>query len=355
MLGGVVLPFVCFLVFGESGGPLLVEWQSGRWNDKLAMMFNGAPARPFYPLLLLAGLAAVALVARPVEMARHVLVRIGVYGGVVLGVMYSVIYFGGNGEAGGLVATFIGCAAVAAIGSWLVQDDDIFPAVAAWVWKHRWPIWIMIGVLLAIAAVASEGVALMLPLVIAIVGAPAVYTLVFAMLTVRIVREYRGGRGEWGVGLWWVVGWCSAYIAALVGGIALAIDSYSKLPTQPPQGCYIATAAARGHRRLVGSRVVVLPGGRSMRVNRQLQTLKCGELALQVAMPRVHRVLRRVYDVLGPPIAGRMGVWSADAAFMLLWPVQRVCEVVLRRVVPGFERRRAGVYGGSPGLANPGL
>ena len=77
---------------------------------------------------------------------------------------------------------------------------------------------------------------------------------------------------------------------------------YSKLPLEDPSGCYIATAAARGHPAIVKSWPVQLAGGKILQVNRQLAILKAGELALRALAPRLHCALRWIYDFVGPMI-----------------------------------------------------
>ena len=114
----------------------------------------------------------------------------------------------------------------------------------------------------------------------------------------------------------WLLGWLGGYIAAWGGSVALAIETYNNLPTRPPQTCYIATAAARGHRRWVGADTVRAHDGTPFRVNRQVRILKCTELALQTLLPRTHRRCRAVYDTIGPVLARcLMHPLLADAAY----------------------------------------
>jgi hypothetical protein len=134
-----------------------------------------------------------------------------------------------------------------------------------------------------------------------------------------------------GVGL---LAWLGGFAATWSLSIMRTLQLYSQLPTQPPD-CYIATAAANGHPRLVGSREVTLPSGARMRVNAQLQRLKCAELALKAVSPRLHGVLRKLYDTLGRPIARRMkNPFVADAAYLLLKPFELISIFVLRWIAP---------------------
>lgn len=67
-----------------------------------------------------------------------------------------------------------------------------------------------------------------------------------------------------------------------------------------------------------------------MRVNAQLRYLKCGELMIKTALPRLHRRMRLIYDTLGPPLA-RCLVWPifADITYLLLKPAEWMVRGVL--------------------------
>lgn len=82
-------------------------------------------------------------------------------------------------------------------------------------------------------------------------------------------------------------------------------ELYAALPPQP-YDCYIATAAAQGHPRFVGSRRINLSKGKQMMVNPQLQRLKFAEPALQAAIPGLHKIVRRIYDVVGKILARKI-------------------------------------------------
>ena len=98
---------------------------------------------------------------------------------------------------------------------------------------------------------------------------------------------------------------------------------------------HIATAASRGHRPWVGSRLLRLPDGREIVVNRQLHRLITMELLLAWWSPAVHRPLRGLYDRVGPSLAaGLTKPWLADVAYVglkpLEWMAAGICWVSLR-------------------------
>lgn len=122
------------------------------------------------------------------------------------------------------------------------------------------------------------------------------------------------------------------------------LEEYAKLPTAP--GCYIATAAARGHRRFVGARLYFAADGRRFAVNDQLCRLKCFELILAHCLPRAHRVCRGAYDRLGPPAAALLAhPLLADAAYLLLKPAEWASLALLTTL--GQQGREAArrIYG----------
>jgi hypothetical protein len=132
-----------------------------------------------------------------------------------------------------------------------------------------------------------------------------------------------------------ITAWFAAYIAAWRFAILKMYELYAALPPQPPPDCYIATAAAQGHPRFVGSWVVRRADGISMRVNEQLQVLKYAELALIAVNPRLHGFLRRRYDAVGKPLARRMrNPFLADTAYLLLKPWEWCAILVLKWIIP---------------------
>ncbi|MEM6798864.1 MAG: DUF6688 family protein [Planctomycetota bacterium] len=120
-----------------------------------------------------------------------------------------------------------------------------------------------------------------------------------------------------------IVTWLSANFAAWRFAVNLMLAEYAALPTEPPQGCFVATAAARGHRVFVGSDL-------ERPINRQLRTLTAGELLLRRTAPRLHRRTRTIYNGLGPRAAGLLtNRWLADAAYVGLKPCEWFARLLL--------------------------
>ncbi|HNB42111.1 MAG TPA: hypothetical protein PLG52_11470, partial [Anaerolineales bacterium] len=141
-----------------------------------------------------------------------------------------------------------------------------------------------------------------------------------------------------------VVAWISAYAFALRFNIIKMFELYNALPTEPPN-CYIATAAAKGHPRFVGSREVTLASGKSMRVNRQLQRLKALEIVWMGVSAPSHRMMRQVYDVIGKRLAKQIqNPLLADIAYLILVPVELLSFFVLKSIVPEIQTLSERLY-----------
>lgn len=139
------------------------------------------------------------------------------------------------------------------------------------------------------------------------------------------------------------LGWLGGYAAAWGLSIISMKIFYSTLPlSKPSHDCYIATAAAKGHRRFVKSEDIVLESGEVIRVNAQLRCLKCGELMLKTAMPKLHRFFRIIYNAVGPVLA-RCLAWPvlADVAYIMLKPAEwLVCGMLFIMFAMGQRGER---------------
>ena len=129
-----------------------------------------------------------------------------------------------------------------------------------------------------------------------------------------------------------IVTWLSANFAAWRFAVNLMLAEYAALPTEPPDDCFIASAAAKGHSRFVGARC-------DTPINGQLRTLKAGELILRHTAPRLHRNIRTIYNEFGPRAARLLrNRWLADAAYLGLKPCEWFASLLL--VIAKVPRRR---------------
>jgi hypothetical protein len=350
LVAGLVVPglLLIFLSLLEVFGP---EWQSGSKLDFGLLILNGRSLLAFAPFLAYSATCLALVILGPQRFAHYGLVRFGVYSGLLtvgsIAVLIGLWLFS-NLLQSALDATIVAILSLNIVWMvWLV------------VGRLRWPAWPVL-LLLAMSVSGAEAIHILLttpndllgfltffPLfqgAMLLFATPWIATLTFARYSRQLVR-YTGSR--WQLRLSELLGittWAAGYMAAWRLAYHEALDHYSRLPSSAPS-CYIATAAARGHRRFVGAQEQLADDDTSRVVNRQLARLKAAELALLTWSPRLHRAARAVYDRLGPPIARRLqNRWLADAAYLSLKPAEWTSMWLLRRAVPDFDRRVASLF-----------
>jgi len=125
----------------------------------------------------------------------------------------------------------------------------------------------------------------------------------------------------------------AAYFGAWRYSHNLMLVQYAQLPTEDPN-CYVCTAAARGHSRLVRSQSIATSTA-TFAANDQMRTLKAAELLLRHLTPCGHRLLRQVYNRLGPPLARRLShPIAADTAYLSLKPAEWLACGLLYLLLP---------------------
>lgn len=288
LIAGVLLPVACFVLnegdSGRQGLGLLPEWKYDRFWSWLGQFPAADVQRPFYPLLVWSIAAYLAAWAG----ARGPWVRVGLRGGVVLAALFSAMYLHLL-PAAAVGVIFFGVGLLG-FGPYLAL---IAYARAAWVDARRQP---------------SK------------TGTP----------------EPEASYLPWAI--WSVLG-----VTATALVIQRMNERWAALPTEDPT-CFVATAAARGHARVVGAAPVRLAHGRVLLVTRQLRALKAFELALAHLLPRAHRALRCLYDRVGPPVAARLGPTTATLAWVALLPAQAVAELTLRALFRDADRLISRTY-----------
>ena len=134
------------------------------------------------------------------------------------------------------------------------------------------------------------------------------------------------------------------YVFAILATIPFWIMSvisstqiYDKLPTTQPQGCFVVTAAGRGHRRFVGPFFETEHDGQLQLAHAQLMALWEFEKKWEQKFPHSHRIFRSVYNCVGPRIASRIrSTWMADVVYVAIKPVEwmaRLCVTTCSRRV----------------------
>jgi len=330
---GIALPAVCFAMAAAESP--LADWQDGHWRTYVALLYGGWPLVVFWPVLIYAMAAMALVLVDPMRWSKRLLTRFGVYTGVALAAQYLLVMAVGIGGWKLPVLVLVGMVVVITashgVRTLVAKRRWSRPVTASWQW-----------VLLALAGVAAV-FAFPFIAIFLVLLAPAWTLLAYVMMTLRLRATACEPSPPLRVASL-LLGWLTAYTASWALAITLAIEAYAKLPTQPP-GCYVATAAANGHARFVGSRPVRCADGRVMRVNRQLRVCKVAELALRAVTPRAHRALRAIYDTLGPPLARLIRhPLAADAAYLALAPPAWLAELLLRRLGCDVERLSRRIY-----------
>jgi hypothetical protein len=106
--------------------------------------------------------------------------------------------------------------------------------------------------------------------------------------------------------------------------------SYLSLPDHPPPGCFVVTAASRGHQSFVGPFVTVTHRGQRRLVSQQLATLWQFETLWRSSAPLSHAMFRRIYNRIGPVIARWIVPrWLADVVYIALKPLEFAARLSL--------------------------
>lgn len=94
--------------------------------------------------------------------------------------------------------------------------------------------------------------------------------------------------------------------------------------------CFVVSAAAKGHPKLVKSWIHPNIG---KPVNRQWYTFKHFETLISVYFPKIHHILRYVYNRVGPFVAKRIHyTWQADLIYLLLKPLEWLITFIFKLV-----------------------
>ena len=327
LLTGVILPILCFIIAGTSSGNVVARapWQSGEPEDYVAMLMAWPGFAPLLPLVACSMIGLACWCWRP-GLGRHFVVRLSLYTGVVLSVQFLIFTLITTGPVTIIAAAFFFPGLALAV--FLVNR-----LILSWRrYSIRYLLILTVVVAVIIAgtgvlggweAIASAPVAVYM---VAIVSTPVACPITYARASYRVSR--RPDRLPLSVSIFSValITWAAAWFASWKFAIEIMLIEYANLPTTDPR-CYIATAAACGHRRLVGSQWIG-----PVPINTQLKRMKFLEFAIASASPAGHRRLRRVYDRIGPPLANlcRQSAWFADLTYVGLKPIEWAVMVLQR-------------------------
>lgn len=202
--------------------------------------------------------------------------------------------------------------------------------------KERTALWIVSGMFFGatVAVVCfAFGLFWFFPLndsfIILLLAVPCYVAVWYSIRAWQLIRTSRPDKR------WYLVTFGSS-VPFWLASWGLSRGIYDSLPDTMP-GCFVVTAASRGHEAVVGPLVPVTRRGRKIRVNQQLLVFWQFEAVWQQLFPASHRWFRSLYNRIGPIIARRLtSPWLADAAYLALKP----CEW-FARVVIGLEECRS--------------
>ena len=106
---------------------------------------------------------------------------------------------------------------------------------------------------------------------------------------------------------------------------------YEALPVTRPGHCFVVSAAAKGHPRIVRSFVTIHESGQLRLVNQQLLTFWRLESLWQRCAPRSHESFRKTYNRIGPIIAKCITTpWAADIVYLSLKPLEWFARLIFQ-------------------------
>jgi hypothetical protein len=328
-----LLPAICFW----ATDLFKPEWQNGEFNSYVILFLFPQASLVFILLLAYSVICYLCLMFAPQRFAHQLIIRVGIYTGILLALQYSIVV---------LIYSFNSFAYIIVL-IWLLPF--VLPllyrlVVSNWTAvKVNRALLILVLAGLLIGGVITRGSLPILAVIGLAMAAPFWSFLLALRAGVWLYKNHETKLTLYrGLGL---MAWLAAYAAAWRYDILKMFELYAALPPQPPPDCYIATAAAQGHPRVVGSRLVQRADGKSMQVNGQLQVLKFAELALLAVKPRWHTALRKIYDVVGESLARRIhSPYLADIAYFLLKPFEWLARWLLKMIVPEVDALTEKIY-----------
>ncbi len=341
---GILVPVNCFIASArEPVSPDVGElWQDGSLSTYFTLMLSCPSVIPFYPFYILSAVCMALWCFRPDRFAGSAVVRFGIYSGIILAIQAAVLLYGPPETfmnvlwmiGISLVAFLIGVLVLWAVVSLVFFGfDKLTPIGRKWAILLALTCFIIHAALLALVTPPPGFSAI-------IVIVPGIFSPFLALFVYAYASRsiYVAARQPFRFSLLRIMGvttWASAYFAAWRGSVQLMLIEYNKLPTEDT--CFVCSAAAHGHPALVGSFEV--QQGSIVRANRQMQVLKTGEFVFQVAMPGLHRLVRKVYNRTGPQVASVVAKrrWLASLAFLMFKPLEVIVGVAIR--ILKIERR----------------
>ena len=259
---GIVLPVVCHLITA-GGAPFPAEWQSGELIDKLSFVLSGECGWPVFLLLVFNMFCMGKVIFDDAEAFSKTWVRLGIFSGVLICGWYLLAF-----SFTILKSPYYSFGLLLGAALWLLVVHGGFQLMQFLLTKYDPTIVAGVSffgaiIVFLICSIFAGAGLIFLPLGLALYLATPLAFLTYLGMSIRILVLHAPARRVTLSQLMAWVTWCSAFAMALQKTIALSFAKYSELPLQPPEDCYVATAASKGYPSIVGSQISQLqPAGK---------------------------------------------------------------------------------------------
>lgn len=121
--------------------------------------------------------------------------------------------------------------------------------------------------------------------------------------------------------------------------------NYSRVPYPlpiiiPGDSHYLCTVSVKGHKKLVKPLRAGIRGNHRILVNRQLLIANAFENILEQYTPKLHKLIRDIYDRYGYPLSKHINTsWLADLIYILMKPIEWFFLLILYTVDHNPENR----------------
>ena len=320
LFAGVILPLICFAI----SYPMVPDWQSGRLDAYARLLLSHKASVPLYPFLLYCMICMTLLYVKPARFRGNAWVRFGIFSGVIVAAEYWVVFQAAADDQPAVEWAFISAlAAIVPWGAWKILGL-VFG-------RYRKAVTGVVAIALAVFCIAMPGAPIFFCLWCSTPWALASY----AATSYYLIRGSGSGLRFSLAQLLGFVTWFAAHCGAWRLSFLWMLEEYSRLPTQP-SGCFVCTAVAHGHPRVVRGEDYLARNGMVYRVNDQLRVLKAFELLLMSFSPKSHRACRWIYDRLGPRLAAKLVHPAlADVGYFALKPFEWLALVCLGLAIRG--------------------
>lgn len=306
----------------------LAEWQTGKFGTYLQVFLSKDVFPLYYPFLALSVGSAIAYVFSLKQFKKNHIVTVGIYSGTFIATVLTILFFMSSIQ---FLMFVVGSIIIAAIFVAVKVIDEFFThrTFKKIVLLNCISYGLIVGILSLITdGSAAFGLLILSPFLISISG---------ILLSLHVIQQNLPYTKSEHIRNWSIYG--ILFSGTTVAAIYRTFEMYSRLPKEPPQ-CYIATAAARGHRSLTGSIDQFDANTRQSYVmNDQLVILKSGELIIKTLFPSIHKVFRTYYNNYGQRIARKIhNPFLADAVYISLIPATLIVKSLLFFIFPNYTQ-----------------